>query len=109
MTMNQDIKREWVAKLRSGEYEQGRERLRSEGNQYCCLGVLCEVGVEDGMIEPPILMGENYSYNMNTGFLPDALVKEYGISAQETITLMGMNDEKNMSFSEIAQYIEQNL
>lgn len=109
MTMNQDIKREWVAKLRSGKYEQGKGRLRSKGNQYCCLGVLCEIGVEDGTIEPPILMGENYSYGMNTGFLPDALVKEYGLRGQETITLMGMNDEKNMSFGQIAQYIEQNL
>lgn len=107
--MNQDIKREWVAKLRSGKYEQGRGRLRSKGNQYCCLGVLCEVAVEGGMIEPPTLTGEEYAYDRNTAFLPNALVEEYGISGQETITLMGLNDEKNMSFGQIAQYIEKNL
>jgi hypothetical protein len=107
--MNQDIKREWVAKLRSGKYEQGKGRLRSEGNQYCCLGVLCEIGVEDGTIEPPILTDEGYLYNRNSAFLPSALIEEYGLRGQETVTLMGMNDEKNMSFSHIAQYIEQNL
>lgn len=107
--MNQDIKREWVAKLRSGKYEQGKGRLRSKGNQYCCLGVLCEIGVEDDMIGPPILADGEYSYNRNFAFLPNALVEEYGLSTQDTITLMGMNDEQNMSFSQIAQYIEQNL
>jgi len=107
--MNQDIKREWVAKLRSGKYEQGRGRLRSKDDQYCCLGVLCEIGVEGGMIEPPILVGLDYLYNRNSAFLPNALVEEYGLSTQETITLMGMNDEQNKSFGQIAQYIEQNL
>jgi hypothetical protein len=97
------------AKLRSGEYEQGKGRLRSMGNQYCCLGVLCEIGVEDGMIEPPTLTGEGYVYGGDSAFLPNALVEEYGIRGQETITLMGMNDEKNMSFGQIAQYIERNL
>lgn len=41
--MNQEIKNQWVAKLRSGEYEQGYNALRSKDNKYCCLGVLCDI------------------------------------------------------------------
>ncbi|KGM36161.1 hypothetical protein [Inquilinus limosus] len=34
----------WVAALRSGEYKQGKGRLRSyHAPSYCCLGVACDV------------------------------------------------------------------
>jgi len=43
----------WVAALRSGEYEQGKHRLKKEklsgGYKYCCLGVLnavCSLGAD---------------------------------------------------------------
>lgn len=32
----------WVEVLESGEYRQGRKRLKSE-DRYCCLGVACEL------------------------------------------------------------------
>lgn len=38
----------WVEALRSGEYEQGRGRLRvtdNAGDSFCCLGVACEIGL----------------------------------------------------------------
>jgi hypothetical protein len=41
-----------VAALRSGDYRQGRQRLRSvdeAGFTYCCLGVLCDVAASDGV------------------------------------------------------------
>lgn len=40
--MNKQIKAEWVAALRSGEYKQGVQLLR-QGDQFCCLGVLCDL------------------------------------------------------------------
>ena len=40
--MDQQIKAKWVAALRSGEYEQGVQLLR-QGDQFCCLGVLCDL------------------------------------------------------------------
>jgi hypothetical protein len=43
MKMNPDVKAKWVAALRSGEYKQGVESLRSYRNEFCCLGVLCEL------------------------------------------------------------------
>lgn len=47
--MNQDIKKRWVDALRSGEYEQAKNYL-STPDGYCCLGVLCEIAVEDGVV-----------------------------------------------------------
>lgn len=51
--MNQEVKAQWVAALRGGEYEQGRDRLvsiKADGSKaYCCLGVLCDLAVEAGV------------------------------------------------------------
>ena len=46
--MKRDVAKKWVAKLRSGEYEQGKGYLNDDG-KMCCLGVLCEVAIEDGL------------------------------------------------------------
>lgn len=49
--MKLDIKTQWVAALRSGEYPQGRAVLKSSDGKYCCLGVLCDLAVKAGVIE----------------------------------------------------------
>lgn len=51
--MKPEIKAEWVAALRSGEYEQGYHVLQNEEGRYCCLGVLCEIAVKHGVIAEP--------------------------------------------------------
>lgn len=41
--MKEEIKRDWLIALRSGEYKQGKRQLRNceDGEwAYCCLGVL---------------------------------------------------------------------
>lgn len=40
--MNPEVKQKWIDALRSGDYEQGSEKLRSVSG-YCCLGVLCDI------------------------------------------------------------------
>ena len=40
--------RQWVAALRSGNYEQGQRRLNTD-NKFCCLGVACEVAIANGL------------------------------------------------------------
>lgn len=54
--MNQQVKEKWVAALRSGKYEKGLFSLkvhRKETNTtcHCVLGVLCEIGVEAGLLK----------------------------------------------------------
>lgn len=41
--MNPRIKKKWVAALRSGLYKQGMHQLRNNKNEFCCLGVLCNL------------------------------------------------------------------
>jgi hypothetical protein len=43
--MNENAKK-WVEALRSGKYEQGNGYLR-QGGLYCCLGVACELFIEE--------------------------------------------------------------
>lgn len=47
--MNPEIKAKWVAALRSGDYKQGTGVLRSEWDEYCCLGVLCDIAEKEGV------------------------------------------------------------
>ena len=50
--MNPEIKTLWLTALRSGEYKQATGYLKrdtGDGVGYCCLGVLCEVAVSQGV------------------------------------------------------------
>lgn len=47
--MDQTIKAQWTAALRSGEYKQGRAVLARDG-KFCCLGVLCDLAVKAGVV-----------------------------------------------------------
>lgn len=50
--MNPEVKAKWLSALRSGEYAQTKEVLQSDEG-FCCLGVLCDIAVKDGIIEAP--------------------------------------------------------
>lgn len=60
--MNPEIKAQWVAALRSGEYQQTTGVLAKETSdgslEYCCLGVLCDLAVKAGK---PISVDTHYS------------------------------------------------
>ena len=59
-----EVKAQWVAALRGGDYQQGTNTLRTRNydaetgewangpDRFCCLGVLCELAVKDGAIPP---------------------------------------------------------
>lgn len=46
--MNPEIKAEWLERLRSGKYEQGKGNLNNNG-QMCCLGVLSDMAADEGV------------------------------------------------------------
>ncbi len=54
--MNELIKEQWVAALRSGDYLQGSGALHRvlERDWFCCLGVLCELAVKAGVVQAGI-------------------------------------------------------
>ena len=59
--MKQEIKTLWTTALRSGEYQQGHSALRLR-DTYCCLGVLCELGVAAGIVTRTLLESGEYGY-----------------------------------------------
>jgi hypothetical protein len=44
--MNNNVRLDWVAELKHGNYIQGIGKLKDENNQYCALGVLCSLYIQ---------------------------------------------------------------
>jgi hypothetical protein len=116
--MKEEIKAQWVAALRSGRYEQTQGRLQRDGS-FCCMGVLCELAVEAGVIPspvfvPPISGGSEvaaYGRSELTGSPPAEVwdwsgFEALGVVDELAMELMARNDELDQSFEEIADYIE---
>lgn len=98
--MRRSIKNRWVAALRSGEYQQGQGYLcqvthpntPEEGKRYCCLGVLCDLAVQEGVIPAPVFtvprvphldgVTPHYKYGLfrDGGVLPDEVCRWAKIS-----------------------------
>lgn len=71
MKMNPEIKQKWLEALRSGQYKQGANYLRTEsahGVCHCCLGVLAEV------IKDESVNGLGDVYIADSGTLSDQMV-----------------------------------
>jgi hypothetical protein len=117
--MNKKIARLWADALRSGKYEQGKSALarkEEDKTSYCCLGVLCELAIENGIkIEKSIFgecdYGELVGYNSSTATLPP-VVKEWAFENTNNFALIqddfiSYNDTKGLTFDQIADIIEE--
>ena len=77
--MKTEIKAKWLEALRGGEYKQGQGRLVKEtavGPTYCCLGVLCDLAQQEGVVEQKVVpcgCGEEDECSLNgvVGFIGD--------------------------------------
>jgi hypothetical protein len=139
--MDQIIKEQWLGALQSGRYEMGRGALREEVNgkdKYCCLGVLCEIAVEEGVIPPGALkpnsvFGNRYffgdptagtSEDYDSGYLPRSVMDWAGLSHRNpkakvvgherafcdgTLSLADLNDSGDYTFQYIARFIGENF
>lgn len=108
--MDAEIKAKWVKALRSGKYKQGRSALRSATDEFCCLGVLCNVVAPNEWNEAA-LNGIAFTHGKHrAGSVP---MPEYtspiGIEHDQVSKLWKLNDFDGRNFREIADYIEQNL
>jgi hypothetical protein len=101
--MNYLIKK-WIEALRSGQYKQGNGLLRSEENQFCCLGVLCDV--YDPANWNQTKYGPHYNFD---GLLPGSIYLmghlEKLVGSLLMMQLIKMNDN-GVTFNEIADKIE---
>jgi len=93
----------WALRTRSGKYKQGRWALRTKSDDFCCLGVLCDISGVSKWEEN----GQCYSYDGALCLLPPCLRNQLTREAKET--LMEMNDYSGMSFPHIADWIKTNI
>ena len=131
--MNKDVKAAWVQALRSGKYQQATGYLRdiipASGKQYgyCCLGVLadispvCEIVSQDNgggfyyETDHPSDYAEEMGYILPDGRVhqpdeefDDTMLDYFGMDSGQQDELTHMNDN-GVPFSEIADWIEENL
>lgn len=131
--MKLDIMQQWTAALRSGEYQQGTGALRRNDETYCCLGVLCALAAEEGIVSFDGPLGDDDKYSVftpvsnirNSAYLPRAVKEWAGMNNTDStagtagtladgmlntskgrfFSLAAANDE-GVPFSEIADLIE---
>jgi hypothetical protein len=110
--MDRMIRTRWVEGLRSGLFLQGREALRS-GDLFCCLGVLCEIVKDDiSLIVHPDPVADGvvmYGVGKETGLLPHEVAEYAGVSDEVQDQLILMNDDEQLGFDEISDWVERNL
>jgi hypothetical protein len=124
MKLREEVKVKWLEALRSGRYTQGTGALQSvheDGSRsFCCLGVLCEVAIEMGVVldmgtvrdETPA--GSIVTYDGASSY-PPAKVEEFANQGGRTLagwevngeSLVNMNDNRGDSFETIANFIEE--
>lgn len=122
--MNQRIKEDWVALLRYGDLPQIRDTLTSSrGN--CCLGVLCELAYEEGIINRDDIDPRSTKYyssleadesfdgeNWSITGLPLAVQKwadlDYSPWTKNNDALADINDQ-GATFKQIADIIERDF
>ena len=121
-----EIKTLWIEALRSGKFKQGNGKLRkldieTGEEQHCCLGVLCDLAEEAGVIQRYVDDDDIHVYftpasDRSREFLPIAVQRwagfQYGDNSpdipQVGESLVGLNDN-GKTFTEIANLIEEYL
>lgn len=130
--MNPEVKAKWIDRLVNGNLPQTKSSLakaKRDGTPtgFCCLGVLCELAVEAGVIPKPVVkkvdLGDGtgfvLSYDDNDSFLPQKVSEWAGISGSmgrfekplpyeddgRDYDLTDLND-RGKKFSTIAKVIE---
>src|SRR6185295_1148855 len=106
---------EWLARLRSGKYQQAKGSLckvDDNGDEaFCCIGVLADVIDKDGWSgpRPSLWLMTPKMFHGTSMFMAGSEFHEaigYLVSQEE---LSEWNDAQGLSFSEIADRIEQSL
>lgn len=136
--MNPIIKDKWVAALRSGKYRKARNRLHNRfkdaytgeyQDSYCALGVLCDIAVQEG-VQVNVINPTTTGYKIFDGTsttLPESIREWAGLNGYTDPSVMvvhdpkrpedsaqkrsitALNDVDNMSFQDMAKFIEEFL
>ena len=121
--MKREIAKRWVEALTSGKYEQTTGKLqRTEPGEngepvgFCCLGVLCELAVADGVIPPAfhsdLLSTGMYGKSGVCSTLPDEVQEWAEVEVDDPRLEPGpaaasyLNDTVGKTFEELAEAIK---
>lgn len=124
--MNPEIKTLWLERLRSGQIEQGEGVLATPDGKRCCLGVLCDVAVEQGVLDTPTvhtIAGSDKSARLVYGrsmperrgsetALPPAVLAWAGIDDDDLSGDPGMpvpNRENDMNYATLSELNDHGL
>lgn len=132
--MNAEIIEKWVEALESGEYQQttsylARPTMTGGPIGYCCLGVLCDLAVKDGVIAEPETVREDdqklLKFDGDTRDLPLSVCEWAGLvdsdvdldipenlaedvpDGRSQETAIALNDSYDFSFRKIAACIRE--
>jgi hypothetical protein len=98
----------WVKALRSGEYTQGSNFMFNNfTNTYCCLGVACEVAGHDLKLKTRDELKVSYISSLH--YDDSSVPTELSFDPEFQGELVNMNDSGDYSFSDIADWIEENV
>ncbi len=121
--MKKDIAKKWIKALRSGKYKQGRDKLRTKNNEFCCLGVLCNLHAQ---AHPDFAARQRNpsSYDGNDATLGLNVRNWAGLKTTDgdfdrgevdgaprdslSTSLIDLNDAEMWNFKRIATFIEKN-
>lgn len=110
--MEADLKAKWIANLRSGKYAQGRGLLRGLANDYCCLGVLCDIsglGQWENRTDDSMML---FISDKGKPYMEDVvgeLREDLGLTNDQVNKLISLNDTEKLTFAQIADWIEVNV
>lgn len=96
------LKQQWIDTLYAGTYQQTHGVLRRE-DEYCCLGVLCDLYDSTGW-GPKTPKGSQY-YSGHECYPPYAVSLASGLTLNDRSLLGILNDHYRFTFEAIADYI----
>ena len=103
-----------VKALRSGEYEQCRERLHSKDGRFSCLGVAVDLAIKEGVVSDWVMTRHGcYACEKDAYIMPDNVRKWLGLKGRfgrytidDMMFYLGEDNDYGVSFSELAEIIE---
>jgi hypothetical protein len=100
--MNPEVKKKWIDALRSGWYDQGSEKLRSDQG-YCCLGVLCDLYSQEkntdwefrGITETNLQPQDYWYFEGESEFLPESVKEWAGLPVGNPSVRVDVTEEED--------------
>ena len=115
-TTRRQLREEWIAALRSGDYTQAKGMLHNtaKDDRFCCLGVACSLFAERLTMSRQLISGAfpGIAYDGRSGTMPQRLVNALGLigrvgeSGQTSIPGLAEMNDAGKTFQEIADALE---